>query len=482
MGQVNLIDGKKDDARQQFETAINLSSGKKGPDAGVLNAVGRANIEAKDGDAAYAVDKLKMAGDKDPKNADIFLNLGDAYRKEHEGGQAVTSYDQALSVNPNLSRAIYRKGMIYYTQKNWELFTQLMNKTVSVDPKFAPAYYQLYYYYLGKLDFATAQDFSTKYIANADQDPQNDYLRIQTLWAQKKYDDAITGAKALVAAAGEQTQPRVYKLLADSYVGKGDTASAKQYIDQYFAKAKEEDITPKDYVMKGQIYGAVSGDANTVFDSYVKAAQMDSVYDSKMQTLQDGVDYFKSRNNKIMEGQMRLVQSATKKVPNPTDPFFTGLAFYQGKDYRRADSLFKVYIATFPDSLYGHYYDARANLALDTTLSIEPYLSNMVSGFKKTLDIAANNKEKFKNQAVASSQFLAAIYNNTKGDRDSAIYFVQKGLEFDPTNTSLQDFLKELQKSPPKRKTTGKPNGSTKPAPSASSSAINNKTRDLAKT
>ena len=92
--------------------------------------------------------------------------------------------------------------------------------------------------------------------------------------------------------------------------------------------------------------------------------------------------------------------------------------------------MFKQYIASFPDSLYGHYYDARANLALDTTLSVEPYLTNMVNGFRRTLDLAASNKEKFKSQAVASSQFLAAIYNNTKKNRDSAIYFVQKGLEF----------------------------------------------------
>src|SRR5689334_2987558 len=61
MGHVNLIDGKKDEARQQFETAINLSSGKKGPDVNVLNAVGRANIDAKDGDVTYAIDKLKLA-------------------------------------------------------------------------------------------------------------------------------------------------------------------------------------------------------------------------------------------------------------------------------------------------------------------------------------------------------------------------------------------------------------------------------------
>src|SRR5215467_3198410 len=89
MGNVNLIDGKKDEARQMFETAINLSTGKKGADVGVLNAIGRANVDAKDGDIAYAIDKLKLASTKDPKNADILLNLGDAYRKAHEGGQAV---------------------------------------------------------------------------------------------------------------------------------------------------------------------------------------------------------------------------------------------------------------------------------------------------------------------------------------------------------------------------------------------------------
>src|SRR5678815_111691 len=76
MGHVNLIDGKKDEARQMFETAINLSTGKKGVDVSILNAIGRANIDAKDGDVAYALDKLKAAAQKDPKNADIFLNLG----------------------------------------------------------------------------------------------------------------------------------------------------------------------------------------------------------------------------------------------------------------------------------------------------------------------------------------------------------------------------------------------------------------------
>lgn len=463
MGHVNLIDGKKDEARQMFETAINLSTGKKGADVSILNAIGRANVDAKEGDVAYAIDKLKLAAQKDPKNADVFLNLGDAYRKAHEGGEAVTNYDMAASANPAMARPTYRKAMVYYTQKNWELVTDLLKKATTIDPKFAPAYYELYYYYLGKLDFNTAQDYANKYIANTDPDPQNDYLVASTCLVKKDYDCAINTAKGIISKAGEQTKPRTYKVLAYAYVGKGDTAGAKEYIDQYFAKGKEEELIPQDYVLKGQIYG--NNDPNIVYDSYVKAATMDSVYESKMKTIQDGIDWAKAKNNKILEGNLRLLQSANKKTPNPADAFFTGLAFYQGADYTRADSLFKLYIAAFPDSLYGHYYDARANLALDTTLSVEPYLTNMVSGFKRTLDIAVNNKDKFKNQAIASSQFLAAIYNNTKKNRDSAIYFLQKGLEFDPANTTLTDFLKELQKpaGKPAKGTPGKPTGSTKP-------------------
>lgn len=465
MGHVNLIDGKKDEAHQMFETAINLSTGKKGADVGVLDAIGRANIYAKDGDIAYAIDKLKIAAQKDPKNADVFLNLGDAYRKVHEGGESVTNYDNAVAANPNMARAIYRKGMIYYTQKNWDLFTELMNKAISVDPKFAPAYYELYYYYLGKLDLNTAQEYATKFTANADPDPQNDYLIASTCLVKKDYDCAINTSKSIIAKVGDQAKPRNYKVLAYAYIGKGDTTTAKQYVDQYFAKATDEDLVPADYILRGQIYGA--SDPNVVYDSYVKAAQMDSVYESKMKTLQEGVDYFKAKGNKVKEGEMRLVLSANKKTPNCTDAFFTGLAFYQGADYKRADSLFKIYNGCFPDSLYGYYYDARANLAMDTTLSVEPYLSDMVNGFKKTLDLAANNKDKFKSQAVASSQFLAAIYNNTKKDRDSAIYYVQKGLEFDPTNNNLQAFLKELQKPVPKSKgnTSGKPTGNVTPTP-----------------
>src|SRR5436190_718727 len=482
MGHVNLLDGKKDEARQMFETAINLSTGKKGADVGVLNAIARANIDAKDGDVAYAIDKLKSASSKDPKNADVYLNFGDAYRKAHEGGLAVTNYDQAVQASPGMARAVFRKGMIYYTQRNWELFEQLMKQAISMDSKFAPAYYQLYYYYLGKLDFTTAQDYATKFISSTEQDPQNDYLRIQTLWAQKKYDEAISGAKALIAAAGQPTKPKVYKLLADAYVSKGDTAGGKQYIDEYFAKQKEEELVPTDYILRGQIYGATTGDDKIILDSYTRAAQMDSDYSDKMDLLQKAVTQFETKKKWCPAAEMRIIQAKSRKAPLPTDPFFIGLRFYQCGNYQRADSALKAYIALAPDTLFGHYYRAKTMFALDTTMSVEPYASSMVQEYQKTLQLAEVDKVKFKNQAVESSKLLAGYYNNIKKNKDSAINYLQKGLEFDPTNASIQELIDYLKKVKPSKASGGKAAGVIKSNPaSIKSSAVKNKAKVVSK-
>jgi tetratricopeptide (TPR) repeat protein len=482
-GHVFLLEGKKDEARQMFEAAITASHTRKGDNPDVLNAIGRANIDlkAKDGDLAYAIQKLTAAADRDPKNADIFLNLGDAYRRAHDGGNAVINYDKALAVNPNFARAEYRKAMIYYTQKNWDIYLEDLNKAITIDPKFAPAYYELYYYNLYSQKFDKADEYAKKYIASTDPDIQNDYLVAQTCYVKKDYDCTINTLKNIIAKAGEQTSAKTYKLMAYAYVDKGDTASAKGYIDQYFANASDEDLAINDYILKGQIYGAVAKDDNIVLESYVKAANLDSTYEGKIKTLQEGVDYFTKKGDKIKEAEMKMIVYNNRKTPNPADYFFIAFPLYQGGDYQRADSVFRLYNAAFPDSLYGYYWDARTNLAMDTTFSVEPYLTNMIDGFKKTLEIAGrdNNKDRFKSQGTVASSFLAGIYNNTKKDLDSAIYFVQKGLEIDPSNPSLNGLLQQLQKI--QQRNSGKPNTGGKPAgnggkrPSAKIRAVENK-------
>ena len=486
MGHVELLENKPSEARQRFETAISLSRGKKGDDPAVLNAIGKANVDAADnafksGDLNYAIEKLKAAAEKDPKNPDIFLNLGNAYRKLQDGGNAVTNYNKALELNPNFAISSYRIAKIYETQKNWEPYLKALNDAITKDARFAPAYYELYYYNIGKLDFAQADQYAQKFIANTDPDIQNDYLRAQTAWAKKDFDAAISITKQIIDKAGPQTKPRTYKLLAYSYLGKGDTVSAKQYIDEYFAKAKTEDIIGQDYILKADVYaGLPNADPNIVRDSYLKAAAMDSVLDKKIQLLQQGIDRFKAAGKKVASAELRTALYNLKPNPNPTELFNIGLDYYQGGEYLKADSIFKLYSKALPDSIYGYYWSARTNFALDTTMSVEPYVTNMVNGYQKTLDVAIATQRN-KPQGIVASKFLAGYYNNIKKDKATAIAYLEKGLTLDPNDASIQELLAILQKppvkqpppkAPTKTKTVTKPTGKVKSKVSATKAKV----------
>jgi len=461
MGHVELYFNKKDEARQRFESALNLSKSRKGNDAEILNAIGRANVDARNGDVVYAIAKLNEAVTRDDSkrpNPDIFLNLGNAYRKAHDGSNAVVSYNKALEVDPNFAPAIYRKAMIWYTQKNWEVYTRDLQAAIEKDPKFAPAYYELYYYNLGKLDFAKAAEYANKFISNADNDVQNDYLRLQTLYVQKKYDEAISGAKALVNAAGDKTHPRTYRLLAYSHVEKGDTSGAKEYIDEFFAKASEEEVAGNDLVLKGKIYGAVTGDPYIVFNSYKEAAQMDTVKESRAAILEEGKNYFKTKGNKLMEAEMGLLEYTLNEDKNITALFNTGVSLYQGQAYERADSIFKIYTQANPDSIYGYLWSAYANAAIDSTME----QGRAVPAYKKLLEIASKDKERYKSQGIAASGYLAGYYNNILSDKDSAIVYLEKGLEFDPTHEGFIKNIEILKGTPANRNS-----GATKPSDKA---------------
>ena len=116
MGHIALIEGKTQDARSRFETAVSLSKGKS---IAVINAVGfsNSNPDSKNGDAAYAIDCLKQATQiKKFNDPDVYINLGDAYRKFADGGNAIVSYQAALALNPKYARAPYRIGKVYQTQ------------------------------------------------------------------------------------------------------------------------------------------------------------------------------------------------------------------------------------------------------------------------------------------------------------------------------------------------------------------------------
>ena len=73
-----------------------------------------ASLDIKAGDPVYAVEKLKQATQiKKFRDPDVWVNLGDAYRRLGDGGNAVLSYQAALAIDPKYARAAYRLSLIH---------------------------------------------------------------------------------------------------------------------------------------------------------------------------------------------------------------------------------------------------------------------------------------------------------------------------------------------------------------------------------
>ena len=220
-GEVELRQGKTTDARQHFETAISLTKGK---DVEVFNAVADANIDAKAGDAAYAIEKLNQAMQtKKFNNVETYILLGDAYRKLIDGGNAVQSYQKALTVDPKYAEAKYKIGKIYLTQNNKEFFLPAFEEAVQMDPAYAPAYYELFYYYYFHWDAAKATDALDKYVANSDPGPEVEYLRTDFLVASGKFQEAKTKAQGLITSLGDKVEPRRDYISEHAYFNRADS-------------------------------------------------------------------------------------------------------------------------------------------------------------------------------------------------------------------------------------------------------------------
>jgi tetratricopeptide (TPR) repeat protein len=458
MGHVLLTEGKAAEARQQFEMALNLSRGKKGEDPAVLNAVGRANVEVPAGDVAYGLAKLQQAAQLAPTNADIQINLGNAFRRAHEGGQAVKAYT-AAATNGLPAVAYYRMARIYETQRNWDVVGENLNRAIAADPKFGPAYLRQYNYNLFyKQDFNAAEEWARKYVAVADPSIQNEVFGAQTAFLQKNYDKAIEVGNRIITQSGNTpATPGVYRLMAYSYLeGKKDTSAARRYVDQLFTNAKADELVAKDYTLKATIYS--KEDPAQVVNIYLDAANDDTTLRNKLLILQEAVDWARTNNRKVAEGDLRLAQYRLNPNSTPAGLFQIGLPYYQGGNFRKADSVFQAYSRALPDSIYGYLWSARSLASIDSSgkqgLAMPQY--------EQVLRVAANDRARLKAYGVEAAGNLANYYVNEKGDRAKGVEYLGKGLEFDPENAAFKRAIENLQKAPARPAGPAKTNGPAK--------------------
>jgi Flp pilus assembly protein TadD len=456
MGEIDLMEGRKEDARNKFETAISIS--KKKDVAPILTAVGRANIDVKGGDMVYAIDKLNQAADKDKKNVDIQTLLGDAYRRLIDGANATIAYQNALAIDPKSGRADFMIGRIYETQGYGQepLYMRYYNAAIDADPNFAPVYYWLYQYYYQR-DVNKSREYLDKYIAVADPEPKNCYYLASILYASKLYNDAISKANDCIAKDSKKPYPNLYGIKAYAYDKMGDSINAKANFEQFFALANPDKIGPNDYATYGRILlknpskdAADSASNDTLATTYIdKGIALDT-------SMSDKLDIIKSTAESLVAAK-RYGEAAKwytkalylKKDYGKVDLYYAGYNDYRAGNYQGADSVFGLYMQKYADDIFGSYMRARANEGIDTAGSLglaKPF-------YQKVIELADSSQEKtatIKAYETTAYRYMVAYSYNIQHNTPSAIEWNAKILVLDPADVQALANDKALRAKPGK--------------------------------
>lgn len=434
MGHVELLEGNTQDARNRFETAISLSGGKN---VTVLNAVGFANADflSKSGDAGYAIDKLKQAtaikGMKDP---DVYVNLGDAYRKLADGGSAQQSYESALSLSPGYARAKYRIGRIYQTQgtSQEDIYMRYYNEAIAMDPNYTPVYWTLYQYFY-ETNVGRSAEYLEKYLnAKGTDEPNACFLRTQMIYAQGLYAQAIAKADECIAAGGANPYPNLYGIKAFAAYKTGDSIMAKTSFDLYFEKQKPSKIGPKDYKTYAEVLLKFPGNESLAGTFIDKAVEADSTEAGKVALLKSVASSYEAQKKYKDAGDWYKRILSIKKNVTKTDLYNAGYSYFRSGNFQPAVDIFNLYTQKFPDDIFGYYMVGKSNWGIDTTMTLG--LPN--PAFEKAIQVgeAYPDKSKIIAQLMGSYKYMIAYAANIKKDKVAALAYCDKALLVDPTD------------------------------------------------
>ena len=445
MGQIDIMEGNKDAAKNKFEAAIDKTKKRDLPD--ILYAVGRANIEPKGGDIMYGIEKLKQATERDKKNADLYNEIGLGYWKLHDGGNATTNFQTALSLDPADAMASFYIGRIFETQGYGQeaIYMRYYQDAMRQDPAYAPVYYWLYTYYYSR-DVNKAAEYLNKYIANADNDSKNCYAKASLLFVSKKYQESITQADACIDSAGGKSDPNLYGIKGYAYNELGDSLQPKASFDKYFAVANPDKIGPNDYKTYGEVLLKIPGQEQAGIDYINKAIDLDTLVANKVKYAKDVAQNLSGQKKYAEAGKWYGKVLTLDSSYGKTDLFYAGYNDLLGQNYVTADSVFKLYQQKYPEDAYGWYLGGHAVEGIDTaqTGMAKPLYEKVIAIADTTQD-----KASIKDKLVPSLRYMVAYYYNIQHQVDSAIMFNNKILEIEPTDaTALQtkDALESVQK------------------------------------
>ena len=434
-GRALLAKGQVAPAEAQFDAAAKATKNK---DPKVLTMIAQAYGESDSKDVGKSqtyVNAAQAAYKKD--DPALLVARGDIYlHSDNGGGEAMNSFDRAVTANPSYAQAYYKKGQLNVRARNFNEARTNLSKAIELDPSYAPAYRELadMYYYAGQYDLALST--FKKYTDLAEHSTATDAQYASFLYLTKKYSEALTEVNKVL-----QSDPKNFtmnRLKPYLLYETGDFAGAAAAMETYLKVAPKDKIIPEDLSYRDKILSR-TGKGDEALAGIQDRIKKDP---SKACDLQNDLATIYA-NKKDYKGAISVYKYKLINCKGDlTDQFRLATAFTGDKQYTRADSVYNIILIAKPTYAPGYLNRAQVNNALDPEGKkglAKPYYEKYIELSKAE----GADATKFKSGAIEANGQLG-MYSASAGDKAAAVRYFEQVLALDPTNAGAASNIKIL--------------------------------------
>ena len=408
--------------------------------------------------ADLAIEYLNKAVERSAKNgtpANYYYTLGDAYRLKlttspQVAGAAMTAYEKALPTAKNKASVYTRIGTLWMQAQQWQQAKQNIDKAISIDPTYAPAYKAKAGYSIKYQQNALATQDLINYAKYADEDA-NTQLEISKLFFTN--EDYANSKTYLDKVFDKVDDPIKYKLRAYLLYADGDYAGAKTAMDTFISKADRSRVLPADKGLEGLL---AAGLAEKEKDATKKAALL-AESQQKLAIAKAAKDETMKWDDELVKikGGGGVNQAAVDA--GPTNPQIEGLKKMVAANPQDTDALFKLANA---------YQEAKNwNGAIMSWQKMSGLLPDWAPAYYSTgyayqqagqSELAKSAYEKFintvkpsemeANKEILSYAYFAVAYLVKENDPIKAKDYAAKSVQLNPTYQDAVNLNKQLNK------------------------------------
>lgn len=434
-------------------------------------------------DTAKAMPELREALSIDQSNGEIYIIAGDIYLLVNNGSLAIRNYNKAQEIDTKSPMANMKIGSIYFKSRNLMAAIPYYEQAIQLDKNYAPAYRELGQLYSMAGRYKESKEYFETYLQLTNQNIPAKIRYVNALFYSKNYAEVIKNVEDIFAV--DKSRTYLNRIAGYSCYEKGELADAQTYMEHLFANLPADRIIKKDYtyyarilVKKNAGLSKLLADLERANDDLTSAKEKNEslkgpakekekvneaplaakvselqakadaankeldkayeAYDKAIKFGEEDINLIQEKANSLYTNKRYAAAADTwkrlldKGLATEGNMFMIGRAYYQGKEYEKAEAVFNQMIEKYPDHIQAYLWIANNASAQDPDAKGGLAKSKFIALLSK----AATDSVKYQNEIFDALRYLGYSALQAK-NYDEARKYYSRMIGLDPNNKEI---------------------------------------------